>query len=87
MEASKAKLASCKTEEERAKMMFVIYKELTDRVESVSISLSLRSLGIGIPGIQAEGLAKNGSGVMLICCVVCSGYVPFISLFSTLLVS
>lgn len=35
MEASKEKLASCKTEEEREKMMFVIYKELTDRVESV----------------------------------------------------
>lgn len=35
MEASKEKLASCKTEKEREKMMFVIYKELTDRVESV----------------------------------------------------
>ena len=39
MEASKEKLASCKTEEERAKMMFGIYKELTDRVESVGFPI------------------------------------------------
>ena len=37
MEDSKKKLASCKTEEEKEEMMFVIYKELTDRVEMVRV--------------------------------------------------
>ena len=37
MEDSKKKLASCKTEEEKEQMMFVIYKELTDRVEMVRV--------------------------------------------------
>lgn len=33
LEASKENLASCKTQEERDKMMYVIYEELTCRVE------------------------------------------------------
>lgn len=37
MEDSKKKLESCKTEEEKEQMMFVIYKELTDRVEMVRV--------------------------------------------------
>ena len=37
MEDSKKKLASCNTEEEKEQMMFVIYKELTDRVEMVRV--------------------------------------------------
>lgn len=39
MENSKQKLEGCKTEEERKQMLFVIYKELTDRVEMVLVEL------------------------------------------------
>ncbi|KAK8806134.1 hypothetical protein WA171_007219 [Blastocystis sp. BT1] len=42
MEDSKKKLASCKTEEEKEQMMFVIYKELTDRVEMSLASLEYK---------------------------------------------
>ena len=39
LEGSKEKLASCKTQEERDKMMYVIYEELTCRVEKALESL------------------------------------------------
>lgn len=40
LESSKEKLAQCKSQEEKDEMMFVIYKELTDRVETVLLLIT-----------------------------------------------
>lgn len=53
MDRSEQMLAECKTQEERDRMMYVIYKELTDRVEA-----SLESLEYSLKEIREKDQMK-----------------------------